>query len=90
MDKRIKWFLENMVFQLSDYKRDMPNLCPVYNICPHVKKGNCIGAVWCPVWNGGWGESHNSRGSEGRKVVDKDSIRMMNEILTEMEDENEE
>ena len=103
MDKKLAFPLENGRYgprsngvygrirgeYIGDNRRDMSIICPVYSDCPISKDSYCHGVVWCPVYNGGWTESHQSlRHKVGvtKEMVDEKSRYMINQIRREIED----
>ena len=56
----------------------MDVLCDVFIECQQEMKGYCHGVVWCPIYNGGWNESHQSRRSK-EKVTKEEMLKMLDE-----------
>lgn len=57
----------------------MDDICEVFNECQKILKGKCHGVVWCPIYNGGWTESHGSKRRE-KSVTKKEMLNMLKEV----------
>jgi len=58
--------------------RKMDEICEVFKDCQKTLHGKCHGVVWCPIYNGGWNESHGSRRSK-ENITKEEMLNMLEE-----------
>ena len=69
----------------SPSDRRMDELCEIFVECQQEMKGKCHGVVWCPIYNGGWNESHQSRRSR-EKVTREEMLNMLQQAMGKTND----